>query len=310
MSSFLCPWAPSDRLTERTDQLIKKHRKDMQRCLEPLVSAHYPELIKKSDDEFRKMIELSTKMTLVGHCCAEIAGYPFDDRRVRISALFGACCFLADSFLDDFGDVAAYQYIDRFELMLTKGWFDVMNEREELFYVVTTRLFAERDMLNPTLRQAIFGQHLAQKRDVKLRMDAERFMAMPESKRLSTLKICARDRGGYVAVVLALLLVPKLSLNHHQLLFLAGAIFMFIDDHGDCYYDRYYNRITYMNQVNEPAKILEKLFNDGILKLRDGLQQGPGQEILMTFLFRYFVTRLDKHMLEKDRGKHSWTVYE
>jgi len=31
---------------------------------------------------------------------------------------------------------------------------------------------------------------------------------------------------------------PQLALPHHHLLFLAGALIMFIDDHGDCHADR------------------------------------------------------------------------
>ncbi len=104
-------------------------------------------------------------------------------------------------------------------------------------------------------------------------------------------------------------LVPELPLRYHHLIFLAGSLFMYIDDHGDYHFDRYYNRITYMNQVRNPRQTLERIFNEGITKLREGLPEGRGRDILTTFLLRYFVSRIKKH--ELGRGNiASWTVYE
>ena len=98
------PWQPDPATFEKVDSLIRGYRGNVLACLEPTVRAHYPELLEKP--EYGKMLELSTKMTLVGHASCEIAGYPYDERRRTIGSLFGACCFLADSFVDDFGPEA------------------------------------------------------------------------------------------------------------------------------------------------------------------------------------------------------------
>lgn len=293
------------------DAMLKQYRAEAEKYLGPIVSLYYPSLVDNDKgNEYRKMLELSTKMTMVGHACTKIAGYSFDDRRQRISNLFGACCFLGDSFLDDFGEDASLEYLERFNLLLTKGWFEIRNEREELFYIVLARLFAERDVLDTMLRQAIFGQFLAQKRDVSLRLNSVKFLALPRYRQLHLLRECTRDRGGYVTSVLSLLLVPELPLKYHHLLYTAGSLFMYIDDHGDYHYDRYYNRITYMNQVKYPVQTLRRIFNRGIMLLYEGLPKCHGRDIIITFLFRYFFTRLKKHQLEKDRGEFAWTVYE
>jgi len=301
---------PDERFLSELDSIMKAHRVKVEETLSPLVSSYYPAMADKDIGEYRKMVELTTKMTMVGHACADIAGYPFDDRRLTISSLFGACCFIADSFIDDFGEAAAREYIDRFELLLTKGWFEIRNERERLFYVIISRLFAERDVLDPMLRQAIIGQFLAQKRDIDIRFEAETLNAMPRMKRLRILKECARDRGGCVTMVLSLLLVPNVALKHHHLLYRAGAMFMYIDDHGDCHYDLYYKRITYMNQVATPFRALRKIFNECVTSLDEGLPECFGKKMLIAFLYRYFVTRLKKHRLERNRGQYAWTIYE
>ncbi len=301
---------PDEKLLCELDTIMKAHRVKVEENLSPLVSSYCPAMADKDPVEYRKMIELTTKMTMVGHACADIAGYPFDDRRLTISSLFGACCFIADSFIDDFGEAVAREYVERFELLLTKGWFEVRNERERLFYVIISRLFAERDVLDPMLRQAILGQFLAQKRDIEIRFGAGRLNAMPRSRRLSILKECARDRGGCVTMVLSLLLVPGVALECHHLLYRAGAMFMYIDDHGDCHYDLYYNRITYMNQVSAPLRALRRIFNECVESLDRGLPESFGKKMLIAFLYRYFVTRLQKHRLERNRGQYAWTIYE
>ena len=84
--------------TQRTDELMRRYRKLVSQTLEPLVRGYHPEMLAGARDEYRKMLELSTKMSLVGHACTEIAGFAYDERRQMIGALFGACCFLADSF--------------------------------------------------------------------------------------------------------------------------------------------------------------------------------------------------------------------
>src|SRR5689334_12739454 len=91
------PWQPTAAAMEKVDTLMRTYRSDVVACLEPAVESHYPELLEQADptgadDEYRKMVELSTKMTLVGHACSEIAGYPYDTRRRTIGSLFGACC--------------------------------------------------------------------------------------------------------------------------------------------------------------------------------------------------------------------------
>src|ERR1035438_1571925 len=100
------------------DALIRSHRSRVERTLKPLIRRYYPGMLAASGGlEYRKMIELSSKMTMVGRACRLIAGYPFDARRLRISILFGACCFLGDSFLDDFGEAASLEYLKRCELL-------------------------------------------------------------------------------------------------------------------------------------------------------------------------------------------------
>jgi hypothetical protein len=267
-------------------------------------------MIGSGDAEYRKMVELSSKMTMVGRACTEVAGLPFDDRRVRIASLFGGCCFLGDSFLDDFGEDAAKEYLERFELLLTKGWFEIRNDRERLFYVVLGRLFTERDVLDTMLRQAIFGLYLSQKRDVEMRRGGPAVDGLSRRDRLALLKACARDRSGHAITILTLFLVPGLPLHCHSAIYLAGSLIMFIDDHGDCHYDRYYHRLTFMNQVKNPAARLGQIFRVSIRRIHAGLPDSKGRDLLIAFLYRYYLTRLKKHRLERSRGASSWTVYE
>ena len=101
-----------------------------------------------------------------------------------------ACCFLADGFLDDFGERATREYLERLGVLLTKGWFEVRTDRERLFYVIAARLFAERDVLDPTVRQAILRLYRAERQDVELRLDrGDRGRG-----RLETLKRCAESQ--------------------------------------------------------------------------------------------------------------------
>lgn len=302
-------WVPRQLTAEQLDAVFRVQRRHVRRTLEPLVREYCPAMMAGTRVEYQKLLELSSKMTMVGLACTRIAGFPFDARRRRISALLGACCFLGDSFLDDFGEQAAQDYLKRFELLLTKGWFEVRTDRERLFYVILGRLFAERDVLDPVLRQAIFSLFLSQKRDVELRAGASGFEDLPHPQQLRMLRECARNRGGNTSTVLALLLVPSLPLGYHCLVFTAGSLFMYIDDHGDCHYDRHYRRLTYMNQLKRPVPALRVIFSRGIDRIRRGLPPSEGRDLLIGFLHRYYLTRLRKHRLERSRGVLSWTVY-
>lgn len=297
--------------TMNLEELIQRQRRLVEENLTDLVRRYYASMMTASGGlEYRKMLELSNKMTLVGRACTMIAGYPFDARRLRISALYGACCFLGDSFLDDFGEAAAAEYLERYELLITRGWFEIRNDRERLFYIILVRLFSERDILDVMLRQAIVGLYLSQKRDVEMRPGGPLIRSLPRHRRLRLLKECARDRSGHAITVLSLLLVPGMSLKYHSLIYLAGSLIMQIDDHGDCHFDRYHNRLTFMNQLKDPARALRRIFQRSIGRLRAGLPESAGRELLISFLRRYYLTRLRKHRLEASRGALSWTVYE
>jgi len=310
MAFAAATWQPSPEMRERVDALIRTYRKVTIKTLEPLVHAHYPALPDNPNNEYRKMIELSTKMVLVGDACTEIGGYRYDARRQRIGSLFGCCCFLADSFIDDFGQQATREYIDRLDRLLTEGWFEVRNEREQLFYVIIRRLFAERNVLVPTLRQAIIRLFEAQRRDVELRFDNSALENLPRRRLLAVLKDYARDRSGHAIIVLAAFLVPQMSLNYRTHIFAAGALIMHIDDHGDCYADLSENRITFMNQVKHRERALYRVFVSSIERVFGGLPDGPGRDLLIAFLTRYYLTRVEKHRQERSRGAASWAVYE
>ena len=303
-------WQPSGSTMARVDSLIQDYRKKVVRTLQPLVRSHYPALFGNPNNEYRKMVELSTKMTLVGHASSEAAGQPYDSRRRRIASLYGSCCFLADSFIDDFGEDAAREYLDRFEVLLTRGWFEVKTDRERLFYVVLARLFAERDLLHPTLRQAILLLYEAQRRDVELRLQTRAFRRLPRRRQLRLLGECARDRSGHAITVLSALLVPELSLEYLNLIFAAGALIMHIDDHGDCYADLREKRMTYMNQVRNPVRALRRIFHAHAERLALGLPPSNGRDLLIAFLLRYYLTRLEKHREQGRQGASAWAVYE
>ena len=303
-------WEPKKKYTLEIDALVSHYRQRVPNYLEPLVSDHYPEMLGKADNEYRKMIELSTKMTVVGYACTELLGYRFDERRQVISTLYGGCCFISDSFLDDFGEAATQDYLKRFEVLLTRGWFEIRNEREELFYVMISRLFTERDVMDPMLRQAIFWLFLAQKRDVLLRLKDEAYPTVSRIRLLRWLKESARNRSGHALIVLTRFLVPEIPLRLQSLIFTAGALIMHIDDHGDCFSDRRFNRVTYMNQLKHPARTLQKIFMGSITRLREGLPDNPGRELLIAFLARYYITRVKKHRLEKESESSGWAVYE
>jgi len=224
--------------------------------------------------------------------------------------LFGGCCFLADSFIDDFGMDAAQDYLRRLEVLLTQGWFEIRTDREQLFYVIIARLFAERDVLEPDLRQAILLLLHAQQRDVAFRSSVRSFRRLSRRRQLDTLREIARNRSGHAIVVLTGFLVPHIPLAHLSLIFLAGSLIMHIDDHGDHYTDLYYHRLTYMNQVRYPVRTLGRIFRSDIKRLAADLPAGVGREIMIEFLAKYYVTRLKKHRMLKAQRELAWAVYE
>lgn len=299
---------PSRASLERVDELIQGYRSDARATLEPLVDAWYPALRGNRLNEYRKMVELSTKMTLVGHAATESLGYVFDARRRRMAALFGGCCFLADSFIDDFGEEAAYDYLDRFEVLLTRGWFHPRTKRERLFYLIITRLFLERDVLGPMLRQALLQLYEAQRRDVEMR--SAHGAGLSRRATLRRLKLCARDRSGHAILVLSSFLVPDIALERRAPVFAAGSLIMHIDDHGDCYADLKDGRVTFMNQVRHPARALRRIFGAEVTRLVTGLPSNPGRDLFVAFLTRYYLTRLEKHRRQQQLGGSAWAVYE
>ena len=293
---------------DRVDRLIRRYRSDVRVTLDPLVAAAYPELSRNRRNEYRKMVELSTKMTLVGHAATTTLGYAYDRRRRRIAALFGGCCFLADSFIDDFGDEAAREYLDRFEVLLTRGWFHPRTDRERLFYAIIARLFVERHVLQPTLRQAVLLLYEAQRRDVEMR--SARPPQRSRRRYLQDLKLCARDRSGHALLVLSSFLVPDVALARRTPMFAAGSLIMHIDDHGDAYADLRDHRLTYMNQMRDPSRTLRRIFTAETARLVVGLPANGGRDLLIAFLTRYYVTRLQKHRQQEKLQGDAWAVYE
>lgn len=256
------------------------------------------------------MVELSTKMTLVGHACAEVVGVPFEEQHLRIAAFYGGCCFLADSFIDNFGDAAAREYLQRFTDLFTSGWFEIRNDRERLFYVLAARLFSERNLLDPMLRQAVLKLHAAQERDVMLRIEPWQTTTITDAQRRSLFKRIARDRGGHTIILLTLLLVPALPLDLLAGLFSAGSLFMYIDDHGDCFTDRRDGRTTYMNLVHNPERALRRIVAAHFLCVLGRLPGSSGRDTLLAILARYYFTRIDKHRSQRKQAGTAWDVYE
>ena len=300
----------SQPLSTPLDHLFAHYRNQVMSFLTPLILNNYPDLHHGKPEEYRKMMELTAKMTVVGHACSEIAGFPFDERRQHIAMLYGACCFLADSFIDDFGQQAAEDYIDRLELLLTKGWFEIRTEREKLFYVIIARLFAERNVLDPLLRQAIMRLFHAQKRDVIFRANPEQLFSLTRRQQLRLLQENARNRSGHAILVLTGFLVPDVPLTILPLIYLAGSLIMHIDDHGDCYSDLHYRRVTYLNQVADPERTLRRIYRRNMARLWEGLPAGEGRDLLVAFLAKYFRTRLKKHRLQKAHRELAWAVYD
>lgn len=299
-------WRPTRANETELDALIGAYRELARSHLRPLVDRYCDSLVDTAGGaEYRKLIELSTKMQIVGRAWTEIAGYPFDDRRERIASLFGACCYFGDSFLDDFGEAASRDYIERFEVFLTRGWFEVRNDLERAFYVVVTRLFRERDVFRPMLRQAMWSLYEVQKLDVLLSLDRRR----DEGGDLTALRNCGRDRSGHAITVLALLLVPDLPLAQHHVLYMTGALISYVDDYGDVYYDRVQNKATYMNTVANARGNLTRTYRRTLALVDERVDRSHGRELLKTFLYRYYTSRLRKHEHEKLRQDNARPVY-
>ena len=302
-------WDPGPRAQERLNALFKRYRAGVGDCLEPIVRQYNPMMLEGEQDEYRKMLELSAKMNVVGHACAEIGGFDYDERRHMIGSLFGACCFLADSFIDDFGEEATRDYLERLGTLLTEGWFDPKTDRERLFFVIAARLFAERDVLHPVVRQAVLQLYMAQKQDVELRATRKYGRRLARAQ-LNMLKRCARNRSGHAILVLSAFLLPELRLDYLARMFWAGALIMYIDDHGDCWSDLKSNRLTFMNQVCDPERTLKRLFHAHIGQLASGLPDGDGRDLLIAFLTRYYLTRIEKHRQQRVKGASPWAIYE
>lgn len=301
------PWQHEAAAQERVGQLIDRYRDEARGILYPLVLDHYPAMLAGDGTEYRKMIELSTKMMVVGHACTEILGHEYDERRRIVAGLFGGCCFVADSFLDDFGEQMARDYVTRFGELLATGWFELKTDRERLFYALIARLFAERDILEPVTRQAIALLHRAQAEDVAMRA---RHGRSDSARHLAELKTCARNRSGHAILVLCAFLVPRVPLERLGTLFAAGALVMYIDDHGDSHADLGDRRVTFMNQVARPERTLHRLFVAHVGRLHDELPPGSGRELMIAFLTRYYLTRLEKNRRQRSQSGSAWAVYE
>ena len=177
--------------------------------------------------------------------------------------------------------------------MLTEGWFDPKTDRERLFFVIAARLFAERDVLHPIVRQAVLQLYMAQKQDVELRATRRDGRRLARAQ-LNMLKRCARNRSGHAILVLSAFLLPELRLDYLARMFWAGALIMYIDDHGDCWSDLKSNRLTFMNQVGDPERALKRLFHAHIGQLASGLPDGDGRNPPIAFLTRYYLTRIER----------------
>lgn len=94
------------------------------------------------------------------------------------------------------------------------------------------------------------------------------------------------------------------------LIFAAGALIMFIDDHGDCFADRKDGRITYMNRVRYPERVLQRIVLAHFARLATGLPTNEGRDLLLGFLLRYYLTRIQKHRAQRRGGGTAWDVFE
>ena len=80
-------WDPGPRAQERLNALFKRYRTGVGDCLEPIVRQYNPMMLEGGAGRESKMLELSAKMNVVGHACAEIGGFEYDERRQMIGSL-------------------------------------------------------------------------------------------------------------------------------------------------------------------------------------------------------------------------------
>jgi hypothetical protein len=158
------------------------------------------------------------------------------------------------------------------------------------------------------LRQAVLLLYEAQRRDVELRSASP--SRTSRRRQLNDLRMCARDRSGHAILVLSTFLVPDIPLAQCGPIFAAGSLIMHIDDHGDAFADLRDRRLTYMNQMQDPARALRRIFEREVSRLTGGLPSNAGRELLITFLTRYFTTRLHKHRQQRKLEGAAWAVYE
>ena len=65
-----------------------------------------------------------------------------------------------------------------------------------------------------------------------------------------------------------------------------------------------------MNQVKAPERTLRQIFSTFISRLSGGLPKNAGRDLLIAFLTRYYLTRMEKHRQQRIRVGHAWAVYE
>jgi hypothetical protein len=152
--------------------------------------------------------------------------------------------------------------------------------------------------------------YMAQKEDVDLRATRRAGGRRLTRGQLNTLKRCARNRSGHAILVLSAFLLPELPLSYLARMFWAGALIMYIDDHGDHWSDLKDNRLTFMNQVSRPERTLKGLFHTHIRQLASGVPDGEGRDLLIAFLTRYYLTRIEKHRQQRVKGGSAWAIYE
>ena len=108
------------------------------------------------------------------------------------------------------------------------------------------------------------------------------------------LKRCARNRSGHAILVLSAFLLPELRLDYLARMFSAGALIMYIDDHGGLLVRSQDDRLTFMNQVSDPERALEApVPRPHRASWPRGLPDGDGRDLLIAFLTRYYLTRIE-----------------
>jgi hypothetical protein len=65
-----------------------------------------------------------------------------------------------------------------------------------------------------------------------------------------------------------------------------------------------------MNQVKRPERTLKTIFLAHVRRLSSVLPPGRGRDLLIAFLTRYYLTRVEKHRQQKLRRAPAWAVYE